>query len=184
MNDRTRAQLIHGGHKGTESEFGSCAERWGIDEVTLSFEGHDIKRSRNVEMLPDDELEHGSVSMAFVCERLGREFHRGKGIRRVIQSMFPLVTRGKHLFAVGWIQEDGTVKGGTGWGVEVAKFFNREVSVYDQDQEAWRSWEGGAWVDDDPEIPAAAFSATGTRNLTEAGRAAIQDLFVRSFGPA
>lgn len=184
MNDRNRTRLIHGGHKGTESEFGSCAERWGIDEITLSFEGHDIKRSRNIEILTDEELERGSVSMAFVCERLGREFHRGKGIRRVIQSMFHLVTRGKVLFAVGWIQDDDTVKGGTGWGVELAKFFNREVYVYDQGLEAWKTWQGGEWRDSEPVIPSDDFAATGTRNLNDAGRAAIQDLFVRSFGPA
>ena len=38
---------------------------------------------------------------------------------------------------MGWIQDDGTVKGGTGWGVELAKFFNRELHVFDQEKNAW-----------------------------------------------
>ena len=39
------------------------------------------------------------------------------------------------------------------------------------------------WQEDEPTIPDRPFSATGTRNLTEAGRAAIHGLFERSFGP-
>ncbi len=184
MDERHTAKLISGGHKGTEAEFGRNAELWQIDEVTLSYEGHAMERAGEIEVLSDAELARGNVSMEIVFQRLGRTFHRGHGILRVIQSMFHVVTRGNHLFAVGWIQDDATVKGGTGWGVELAKFFNREVSVYDQDQERWFSWQDGKWQEDEPTIPERPFSATGTRNLTDAGRAAIRGLFERSFGPA
>ena len=184
MTDRFKAKLISGGHKGTEAEFSRNAETWGIAETTLSYEGHAMERSGEIEVLSDVELARGDVSMEIVFQRLGRSFARGKGIRRVIQSMFHIVTRGNHLFTVGWIQPDGTVKGGTGWGVELAKFFNREVSVFDQDRESWFTWKEGRWREDEPTIPDHPFSATGTRSLTDAGRAAIRDLFTRSFGPA
>ncbi len=183
MTERFKARLISGGHKGTEAEFSRNAERWQIAETTLSYEGHVMERSGQVEVLNDADLARGDVSMEIVFERLGRRFARGHGIRRVIQSMFHVVRRGDHLFAVGWIQPDGTVKGGTGWGVELAKFFNRAVSVFDQDQERWFTWKDGRWQEDLPKIPDRPFAATGTRTLTEAGRAAIRDLFERSFGP-
>jgi hypothetical protein len=183
MSDRFQAKLISGGHKGTEAEFGRNAERWRIQEVTLSYEGHAMERSGEVEVLDDADLARGDVSMEIVFQRLGRSFHRGHGIRRVLQSMFHVVTRGDHLFAVGWIQPDGTVRGGTGWGIELAKFFNREVSVFDQDKEAWFDWRDGHWQPSEPTIPDRAFAATGTRNLSDAGRTAIRELFERSFGP-
>ena len=179
MTDRSKALLISGGHKGTEAEFGRCAERHGIPEVTISFEGHVMEREANVTVLSDPELEQGDVSMEIVFRRLGRTFHRGHGIRRVIQAMFHMVMRGDRLFAVGWILPDSTVKGGTGWGVELAKFFNREVSVFDQDRGRWFTWRAGDWHEDEPVIPNGSFTATGTRNLTPAGRAAIQALFER-----
>lgn len=182
MTDRFKAKLITGGHKGAEAEFGRNAERWGLDELTLSYEGHKMERSQNVEILDDAALAKGDVSMELVFAKLGRRFHRGKGIRRVIQSMFHLVNRGDHLFAIGWIQDDNTVKGGTGWGVELAKFFNRHCSVFDQDKAAWFDWDGTSWQASNPVIPDRSFSATGTRNLNDAGRAAIEDLFQRSFG--
>jgi len=180
MTERFRAKLISGGHKGTEAEFGRLAESFGVPVVTISFEGHKIEHAGEVEVLSDVELAQGDISMDIVFARLGRTFHRGKGIRRVIQSMFHIVNRGDHLFVVGWIQPDGTVKGGTGWGVELAKFFNREISVFDQEKERWFSWTDNRWQEDTPTIPGRKFSATGTRRLTDAGREAIRELFKRS----
>ncbi len=184
MTERFKAKLISGGHKGTEAEFGRQAELWQIPNTTLSYEGHVMEHSGEIEVLNAEDLARGDVSMEFVFQRLGRRFHHRNAVRRVIQSMFHVVTRGDHLFTAGWIQPDGTVKGGTGWGVELARFFNRPVSVFDQEQERWFTRKEARWQEDEPTIPDRPFSATGTRNLTEAGRAAIHELFERSFGPA
>jgi len=180
MSKDPNMHLFHGGHAGAESAFGAAAERWGIPETTLSFEGHRMEHARNVEVLDDAMLSQGRVSMEIVFRTLGRRFAKSDGIRRVIKSMFHLVTRSDELFAVGWILEDDHVKGGTGWGVELAKFFNRQVHVFDQDRERWFSWIDRQWTPSEPRLPAGKFSATGTRNLTEAGAAAIEDLFARS----
>ena len=143
-----------------------------------------MDHSANVEVLSDEVLEKGRVSMEFVFQALGRRFVTGKGLRRVLYSMFHVVVQTDNLFAVGWIQEDGTVKGGTGWGVELAKLFNRTVHVYDQEKNGWFHWEGGAWKTAEPMLPEGSFSATGTRNLSDAGKQAINDLFERSLGDA
>ena len=184
MTERADIQLLHGGHKGAEAEFGRAAETWGIGETTLSFEGHKMERAKNVRMLGDEELRKGRVSMEFVFQRMGRRFAVGHGIRRVIKSMFHLVVSSDELFAIGWIQDDQTVKGGTGWGVELAKVFNRPVHVFDQEKEAWFTWDDHAWQPSTPKLPETDFSATGTRNLTPAGQQAIHDLFERSLGAA
>lgn len=184
MTRRSQRHLLHGGHKGAEAEFGRAAESWGLTETTLSFEGHQMERAKNVEMLDDDRLAEGRVSMEFVFQAMGRRFVEGKGLRRVLHSMFHLVVRTNELFAIGWIQEDDTIKGGTGWGVELAKLFNRKVHVFDQEQERWFTWRNHKWEPSAPTLPEGAFSATGTRNLTVAGKQAIQDLFECSLGAA
>ena len=180
MTELSSRHLFHGGHKGTESEFGAAAEKWGIPETTLSFEGHRMERAKNVEVLDDETLGKGRVSMEFVFQTLGRRFHTGQGLRRVVESMFQVVTRSDELFAIGWIQEDAHVKGGTGWGVELAKLFNRKVHVFDQDKESWFSWVDRSWQESSPVLPEGSFSATGTRNLSAAGKEAIDRLFARS----
>ncbi len=92
-----------------------------------------------------------------------------------------MVNKGYQVLAVGWIQEDKTVKGGTGWGVELAKFFNRPVNVFDQTTNKWYAWENNDWTENKPVIAHKTFCGTGTRNLSDEGKKAIEDLFDRSF---
>ncbi|WP_373499698.1 hypothetical protein [Desulfococcus sp.] len=182
MTERSQVTLFSGGHKGAEAEFGENAERWGIREVNYTFEGHTIAREKNYTVLSTAELKKGDISMEIVSKRMGRSYAKADKIRKVIQSIFHMVNKGYHVFAIGWIQPDATVKGGTGWGVELAKLFNRPISVYDQDRKGWFSWKENQWVADTPVIEGDSFVGTGTRNLTEDGTRAIEDLFRRSFG--
>lgn len=184
MTDRSHITLYSGGHKGAESEFGMLAERWGITEVNFSFQGHDTERTRGIRVLDPAELDKGDVSMEIVSTRMGRNYTKAEKIRKVIQTIFHMVNNGYQVLAVGWIQPDNTVKGGTGWGVELAKLFNRPVSVYDQDRKGWFAWRDNGWVDEMPVIIDKTFAGTGTRNLTDDGRKALHDLFERTFGPA
>ncbi len=176
--------LYSGGHKGTEAEFGKLAESWNMNEVNFSFEGHTIDRTRGVRVLDQEALQKGDVSMEIVSKRMKRTYSRTDKIRKVIQSIFHMVNNGHHVIAVGWIQADDTVKGGTGWGVELAKLFNRPLHVYDQDRKAWFSWVGNQWVENIPTIASDTLAGTGTRYLTDDGKQALRDLFTRSFGPA
>ncbi|MCF8078580.1 MAG: hypothetical protein K9K88_04785 [Desulfobacterales bacterium] len=183
MQDRKRITLYSGGHRGTEAEFGRQAEIAGLEEVNFTFPGHACQRTRGLVELSAEDLNKGDVSMEIVSMRMNRSFSKADKIRKVIQSIFHMVNRGYQVFTVGWIQDDGTVKGGTGWAVELAKLFNRPLSVFDQDHNAWFSWKENQWQEDLPTIGSETFVGTGTRNLTAEGKAAIQDLFQRSFGP-
>ncbi len=182
MTDRSNFTLFSGGLKGAEAEFGRNAELWGIREVNFSFKGHEMERVKDVRVLTEEELKLGDISMEIVSKRMGRTYAEAERIRRVIQSIFHMVNNGYQVFAVGWIQPDNTVKGGTGWAVELAKFFNRPVSVFDQDKNQWFTWENGSWKPDTPTISHKTFAGTGTRYLTEEGKKAIRELFQRSFG--
>ena len=183
MKDRKRITLYSGGHRGTESEFGRQAEIAGLEEVNFTFPGHACQRTRGLVELSAEDLNKGDVSMEIVSLRMNRSFSKADKIRKVIQSIFHMVNRGYQVFTVGWIQEDGTVKGGTGWAVELAKLFNRPLSVFDQEHNAWFTWRESRWQEDLPTIDSDTFVGTGTRKLTAEGKAAIQDLFERSFGP-
>jgi hypothetical protein len=181
MQDKERITLYSGGHRGTEAEFGRQAEVHRLKEVNFTFSGHDCLRTRGLRELSPEELKKGDVSMEIISMRMGRTFSKAEKIRKVIQSIFHMVNSGYQVFAVGWIQDDGTVKGGTGWAVELAKLFNRPLSVFDQDRKAWFAWKDNRWQEELPTIDSETFVGTGTRNLTAEGEAAIRDLFERSF---
>ncbi len=170
-----------GGLKGAEQTFGECAQKYSIDETTFSFASHKPAREKNVIVLSEAELMRGDVSMEIVSARMGRRYAHAETIRRVFQVIFHMINKGYQVFAVGWIQNDNTVKGGTGWGIELAKFFNRPVSVFDQTVNQWFTWNGIAWVEDEPKITYKTFCGTGTRNLSPEGKKAIEELFIRSF---
>lgn len=179
--DKSASKLYSGGLKGAEAAFGECAEKYGITEENFSFEGHVTSRNQNITLLNQEELKKGDISMEIVSGRMGRRYSQTDRIRKVFQVIFHMVNKGYQVFAIGWIQKDKTVKGGTGWGVELAKFFNRPVSVFDQDTNKWYTWQANDWAEDTPVISHDTFCGTGTRNLSKVGKTAIEDLFSRSF---
>lgn len=181
MNQPKEVTLYSGGHRGTETEFGQQAEKFGLNEINYSFEGHQPVREKGLTILTPEELKKGDISMEIVSLRMNRKYSRSNKIRKVFQSIFHMVNSGLQIFAVGWIQPDDTVKGGTGWAVELGKLFNRPLCVFDQERNQWFSWQNNKWVEDLPKVTHPTFVGTGTRNLTAAGEQAIKDLFARSF---
>lgn len=174
--------LFSGGAAGTEAFFGGLAEQYGIQEVNFSFDGHQSERSRGLRVLTTDELALKDVSLSYVSKLLKREYTRAPLFRKVLQSICWQVSNGHEVYVVGAILEDGTVRGGTGWGAEFAKICNKPLRVFDQTKNGWFRWENEVWLpENDPTVKHRLFTATGTRFLEKNGRAAVEALFERSF---
>jgi hypothetical protein len=181
MMNANDCTLYHGGLKGAESAFGENAEKYGMNEVIFTFEGHRLNRDRNSVMLSEEELLRGDISMEIASRMMNRTYYETEKIRRVLQTIFHMVNKGHQIFVIGSILEDNSVKGGTGWAVELAKLFNRPLHVYDQTRIQWCTWKDGAWVEDTPKICYNTLVGSGTRYLNDAGIAAIAQLFADSF---
>lgn len=178
--EKQNCTLYSGGLKGAEQVFGEAAEEHGIKEVIYTFEGHKLSRDKNAAVLTQEELERGDISMELASRMMNRTYYETTKIRKVLQTIFHMVNSGHQVFVVGSIQEDGSVKGGTGWAVELAKLFNRPLHVFDQPTKQWYTWRD-QWVEDSPKIEYDTFVGSGTRYLNDAGRLAIQQLFTDSF---
>src|SRR6476469_6782918 len=177
--------LFSGAAAGAEAAFGEQAERYGIDEVNFTFEGHTIVRHRGLRVLNHEELLSGDVSLEYVSRLMNRRYVEGPTIRRILQTLWYQVNAGQEIYVVGTILPDTTVRGGTGWGAEFAKLCNKPLFVFDQEKDAWFSWDGDLWtpVDGDgPVITHPHFTGTGTRSLRDNAGRAIESLFDRSFG--
>jgi hypothetical protein len=185
MNSRD-AILFSGGAAGAEAAFGACAERHGIEEVNFTFDGHKIERRRGVRVLNHEELQNGDVSLAYVSKLMHRRYADAPTIRKILQTIWYQVNNGQEIYVIGAILDDGTVRGGTGWGAEFAKLCNKPLHVFDQEKNNWFTWNGEDWEkrgsSDGPVIAHAHFTGTGTRTLQANGQKAIDDLFTRSFG--
>jgi hypothetical protein len=177
--------LFSGGAPGAEAAFGASAERHGVEEVNFTFEGHRIDRTRGVRVLNHEELLTGDVSLEYVSRLMHRRYTEGPTLRKVLQTLWYQVNSGQEIYVVGSIQEDDTVRGGTGWGAEFAKLCNKPLHVFDQERDRWHRWTGSAWEPctdaTQPVITHAHFTGTGTRHIRENALRAIEDLFDRSF---
>jgi hypothetical protein len=91
------------------------------------------------------------------------------------------VNNAQEIYVVGKVLDDDTVMGGTGWGAEFAKLCNKPLCVFDQDSDSWLRWTGTSWEPHQPTITHPHFCGTGTRFLRDNGKAAIEQLFARSF---
>ena len=177
--------LYSGGALGAEAEFGANAEKFGIEEVNYTFDGHKIERTRGLRCLNHEELRAGDVSLEYVSRLMSRRYSDSPTLRKILQSIWYQINKGQEIYVIGEILEDKTVKGGTGWGAEFAKLCNKPLYVFDQQRNAWFKWNQKDWdelkSDDQPVINHTHFTGTGTRQLEEAGRRAISELFQRSF---
>lgn len=181
MIKASEVTLYSGGAKGAESIFGECAAANGLTEVNFTFEGHHIARNTGMVKLSPDDLAKSDMILSEVSRRINRDYTSRPWMRGILQSICHQVNKGYQVFVVGVIQADQTVKGGTGWAVELAKLFNRPLHVYDQELKSWYAWHGGVWVKEEPIIAHYNICGTGTRHLNPEGEAAIRDLFARSF---
>ena len=178
--------LFSGGAPGAEAAFGAGAKRHGVEEVNFTFEGHRMARHRGVRVLNHEELQSGDVSLAYVSRLMHRRFTDAPTIRKVLQTVWYQVNNGQEIYVIGAVQEDGTVRGGTGWGAEFAKLCNKPLHVFDQEKNSWFSWTGEDWEKrssaNGPIITHVHLTGTGTRKMQANGKRAIDDLFRRSFG--
>src|SRR5688500_1903914 len=137
--------LLSGGARGAESEFGARAEEWGLTELNFSFDGRDPERSRGLVNLTEEELAQGAVSQVYIQAKMHRAYPDTPFFRRMLQTIWHQVSTAGEVFCVGAVQPDGTVRGGTGWAVELARQWHKPVYVFDQDKATWVCWRDGAW---------------------------------------
>ena len=176
--------LFSGAAPGAEAAFGECAERHGIEEVNFTFEGHKVVRHRGVRVLNHEELQSGDVSLEYVSRLMHRRYTDSPTIRKVLQTLWYQVNNGQEIYVIGAILDDDTVRGGTGWGAEFAKLCNKPLFVFDQDKDSWFEWTGSAWETREAEaviITHPHFTGTGTRQMRDNGKQAIEKLFTLSF---
>ncbi|PIE69428.1 MAG: hypothetical protein CSA21_02000 [Deltaproteobacteria bacterium] len=183
MLDPKHCVVYSGGAQGAEETFGRMAEQYGLQEVNFSFEDHKIARERGRRVLTSEELTKKDVSLSYVSRLMNRDYSRAPIFRKVLQSICWQIASGHEVYVVGTIQDDGTVRGGTGWGAEYAKICNKPLFVFGQRKNAWFKWTKNAWLAAEPPVISQHHIAcTGTRFLKDNGKQAIEDLFARSFG--
>ena len=163
------------GRPGAEAAFGACAERYGVEEVNFTFDGHKIDRHRGVRVLNHEELLAGDVSLEYVSRLMHRRYTEGPTLRKVLQTLWYQVNNGQEIYVIGAIQEDDTVRGGTGGAPSspscvTSRCMCSTRSAIAGSAGAAPSWEG-CTDSTAPVITHPHFTGTGTRTIRDNGDA-------------
>lgn len=167
---------IHGGAEGAEAAFGAAAAAVGLSEQTFTWAGRRPARCEGLVVLDDASLHADPTTVEDAEEVLQRSFSESDTLRRVLRLQAALAAAADEVVVVGEVLPTGSVSGGTGWAVEVAKRRGQPLWVFDQSTERWVHWRGGEWVRSVPALKGPILCGTGTRRLTDAGAAAIVDV--------
>jgi hypothetical protein len=99
-------------------------------------------------------------------------------VNNLLRRNYYQVAWSQSCYAVSEIGKDQLVKGGTSWAVQMFLDLHPEgkVYVFDQKRVQWFQWKNG-WVPIiAPPAPEGVWAGIGTRELNDAGKAAIRDL--------
>lgn len=191
-----------GGAYGSDFYWGAIGAQYGVipHHYYYDVEGYDLPPYRN-ELILEEDINEGKVKAALAGYRT---FGYDKPVVKnpLLIRNWAQVKHADAIFAVGVLANEGDlysdkdkenprhflrqmVKGGTGWAVGMAINEGKPVYVFDQEQKQWFSYNAilGAFLPlYDTPILTPNFAGVGTRELNDAGRQAIRDVYTKTFG--
>lgn len=168
--DSGTAQFYSGGAVGSDTEWGNVAQKYGFNITHYAVNDYD-KLSR-------DDKESVEKQYKEVVERLQRkqlsaDSYSGKLVRRdMLQA-----NSADSILAIGRLGKNGHVDGGTAYATERGIIRGIPVYLFDQNDNHWKTYNGEKFVDcEQPSLTQHA-ALIGTRQITDDGKRAIQNVF-------
>lgn len=171
---------------GADTAFGIAAHKANHAVFHLSFDGHSVAEGTvgRVVTLSAQQLREADVALKAVAKTIHRSFPTRKAyVNNLLRRNFYQVNNAERVYAIADVDDDGFVVGGTGWAVELAiQFGIDEIYAFDQTRQHWLTLANGSkhrWeaITGVPVFPYGHYAGIGSRDLTDGGKAAIQDLY-------
>src|ERR1035437_9310106 len=126
-----------GGAVGSDSIFSKFSIKHGFKVVDFSFEGHTTK-SENRYILSKNQLKEGFEHIKIANERLGRNIKNAQPyVRNLISRDWFQVKNADAIFAIGLLQGEDCVAGGTGYACACCIDNNKPIFLFEQSYNQW-----------------------------------------------
>jgi len=173
-----------GGADGSDMCFEFYGEQYGIKIIAYSFNGHNIK-SKHVKILSNDELNIGYEHIKKANKSLKRYIgNLSLYVKNLLSRNWYQVNESESIFAIGILQNEFVVSGGTGWAVQEAIDNKKEVYLFEQNENKWFKFSyvfnKFQSIDFIPDLTEN-FAGIGTRNINQNGIKAIKELYEKKF---
>ena len=174
-----------GGCPGSDMEWETQGEKYGVKTIAYSFKGHNQKGKYPI-ILTGAELDEGWERVLHANKTLKR-YPQGQStyVKSLLSRNWFQVKNSEAVFAIGMF--DGgfsKVKGGTGWAVQMAIDSQKPVFLFDQDVGIWTVFEYLEKIF----MPCLSkvkltdnFAGIGTREITDCGKSAIRTVYEEIF---
>lgn len=172
-----------GGAEGADYVFEKECNRFKIKVIAYSFLGHH-SNSKNQKILNVHELDGGWQHILIANKSLNRNLNQISFYAKCLLSRNWYQVRDSDLIcAIGTINSNEKVDGGTGWAVQMGIDNNKEIFVFDQSNDYWHvyDYESNRFVESDSPVLPTNFTGIGTRKINRAGIQAIVDLMEQNF---
>ena len=188
--ERYKAVVTSGAAEGSDQLWGAALTKRGVPVIHYSFKGgtyfgHDKAEGLAIRQLKESQLEQANKHVLKANETLGRKIADiKKTAYNLIRRNWYQVKDADAVYAIGDIvrttSEAGkntflinrSVKGGTGWGVQMALDKGKSVNVYDIRSKSWHKYDYSAnrFVKvDKPPAPPKKWAGIGTRFAKSGG---------------
>lgn len=179
-----------GGAIGADIEWDNIGKEFGLVDTKHYWMNNKTPHG-NVEITKEDMVE-GQKKVTEAARQMGRidPTHQVRD-ERLIRN-WSQVKYSDAIFAVTTLLNEGDEmnygkkakisqgKGGTGYAVQMAINEGKPVYIFDQSRKKWYSNIDGKWSETEVPLLTANFAGIGTREINEAGKQAIRDVFEKT----
>jgi hypothetical protein len=169
-----------GGATGSDYIFSTESLKHNFKVVDYSFEEHNTKSSNRV-ILTSNQLKEGFEHIKITNKRLNRNVTNITSyVKNLISRDWFQVKNSDTIFAIGILQTENTVRGGTGYAISLAVDNEKPIYLFEQNDNQWYYFD----YDDDmfqifegTPVLTENFAGIGTRDINNNGINAIINLF-------
>jgi hypothetical protein len=194
--DKTKVVCHSGGAPGSDTVWENKGSLFGVTTKAYSYKTKSHQSENKVE-ISDDDYKEGIIEVNKANKWLNRY-----GIHKYMNLLarnWAQVKYSEQIFAIGTIIKPGEkntkgyynkgkyeiVDGGTGWAILMSINNKREIYVFDQLKLKWFRWSYTTMsfiqLNDTPIITTQNFAGIGTRQITQDGVQAIEDVYLKTF---
>lgn len=164
------AQFYSGGAVGSDTEWGNVAQKYGFNITHYTVNDYDKLSRDDKESV---EKQYKEVVERLLRRQLDANSYSGKLVRRdMLQA-----NSADSILAIGRLGKNGHVDGGTAYATERGIIRGIPVYLFDQNDNHWKTYDGEKFINcEQPNLTRHA-ALIGTRQITDDGRRAIQNVF-------
>ena len=184
--------LYSGGAVGADTKWGEIASKYNIGKIRHY-------RPETLDVLTPEQMQEVETQYTAAANRLGRKVLNGNTTAgKLVRRDYLQAKAADSIFAIGHILRPGeknskgyvvrsaipSVDGGTGYAVQMAIDLHKPVHVFDQQYKHWYrfDYDQNTFVTEDIPTLTTKFAGIGTRQITEDGINAIEQIFQKTFG--